>query len=134
MKFCSVCGHEVGLSIPPGDNRQRYVCGNCGTVHYQNPRNVVGTVPVWDDKVLLCKRAIEPRYGLWTLPAGFLENGETVEQGAVRETLEEANARVELGALYTMISLLHVHQVYMMYRAQLADLDFGPGTESLEVR
>ena len=77
MKFCSVCGHEVGLSIPPGDNRERFVCGNCGTVHYQNPRNVVGTVPVWDDKVLLCRRAIEPRYGYWTLPAGFMEMDET---------------------------------------------------------
>ncbi len=97
-------------------------------------RVVVGCVPVWEDKVLLCKRAIEPRYGLWTLPAGFLENGETVEQGAVRETLEEAKARIVLGDLYTMISLVHVHQVYMMFRAHLTDLDFGPGAESLEVR
>lgn len=134
MKFCSECG-SAGLTvrIPEGDTLPRIVCGACGTIHYQNPRVVVGTIPVWDGKVLLCRRAIEPRYGLWTLPAGFLENGETVEQGALRETLEEANARVRLGELYMMISLLHVHQVYMMYRAELADLDFGPGTESLEV-
>ncbi len=135
MKFCSTCGSaNLAFRMPEGDTLPRIVCADCESIHYQNPRVVVGCLPVWDGKVLLCKRAIEPRYGLWTLPAGFLENGETVEQGAVRETLEEANARVELGALYTMISLLHVHQVYMMYRAQLADLDFGPGTESLEVR
>ena len=135
MKFCSECG-SAGLTVrvPEGDTLPRTVCGDCGAIHYQNPRVVVGTVPVWDGKILLCKRAIEPRYGLWTLPAGFLENGETVEHGALRETLEEANARVRLGDLYMMITLLHVHQVYMMYRAELADLDFGPGTESLEVR
>jgi ADP-ribose pyrophosphatase YjhB (NUDIX family) len=135
MKFCSECGStNVTLRIPEGDTLPRNVCGECGTIHYQNPRVVVGTLPVWEGKVLLCKRAIEPRLGLWTLPAGFLENGETVEQGALRETLEEANARVELGELYSMITLLHVHQVYMMFRAELSDLDFGPGPESLEVR
>ena len=135
MKFCSTCGSgSLATRIPDGDNVNRIVCDVCATIHYQNPRVVVGCLPEWEDKVLLCKRAIEPRYGLWTLPAGFLENGETVEQGAMRETAEEANARVELGDLYTMISLLHVSQVYMMYRAKLVDLDFGPGTESLEVR
>jgi ADP-ribose pyrophosphatase YjhB (NUDIX family) len=135
MKFCSECGSNgLSLRIPEGDTHERTVCGECGMVHYQNPRVVVGTIPVWGDRILLCKRAIEPRYGLWTLPAGFLENAETVEQGAQRETLEEANARVRMGELYMMISLLHVHQVYMMYRAELTDLDFGPGTESLEVR
>ena len=135
MKFCSTCGSgKLVTRIPEGDNVNRIVCDDCATIHYQNPRVVVGCLPEWEDKVLLCKRAIEPRYGLWTLPAGFLENGETVEQGAVRETAEEANARVELGDLYTMISLLHVSQVYMMYRARLLDLDFGPGTESLEVK
>ena len=135
MKFCSSCGSaNLALRIPDGDTLPRIVCADCAAIHYQNPRVVVGCLPVWEDKVLLCKRAIEPRYGLWTLPAGFLENGETVEQGALRETLEEANARVEPVGLYTMISLLHVHQVYMMYRAHLLDLDFGPGTESLEVR
>ena len=135
MKFCSTCGSgKLMTRIPEGDNVNRIVCDDCATIHYQNPRVVVGCLPEWEDKVLLCKRAIEPRYGLWTLPAGFLENGETVEQGAMRETAEEANARVELGDLYTMISLLHVSQVYMMYRARLLDLDFGPGTESLEVK
>ena len=135
MKFCSACGSpNIGLRIPEGDTLERTVCADCATIHYQNPRVVVGSIPVWGDRILLCKRAIEPRLGLWTLPAGFLENGETVEQGALRETLEEASARVVLGDLYTMISLIHVHQVYMMYRAELADLDFGPGPESLEVR
>jgi ADP-ribose pyrophosphatase YjhB (NUDIX family) len=95
---------------------------------------VVGCLPEWEGRVLLCKRAIEPRYGLWTLPAGFLENGETVTAGAVRETLEEARARVDVTGLYTMISLPQINQVYMMFRATLADLDFGPGEESLEVR
>ena len=135
MKFCSTCGSgKLATRIPDGDNVARIVCDDCDTIHYQNPRVVVGCLPEWEDKVLLCKRAIEPRYGLWTLPAGFLENGETVEHGALRETLEEANATVELGELYTMISLVHVHQIYMMYRAKLKSLDFGPGTESLEVR
>ena len=112
----------------------RNICAACGTIHYQNPKVVVGCLPEWDDQVLLCKRAIEPRLGWWTLPAGFLENGETVVAGAVRETLEEASARVDIGNLYTMISLPQISQVYMVFRAQLLDLDFGPGPESLEVR
>src|SRR5882762_354279 len=119
MKFCSVCGHGVSLSIPPGDNRERFVCGSCGTVHYQNPRNVVGTVPVWDDKVLLCRRAIEPRYGYWTLPAGFMEMDETASQAALRETLEEAGASVELGAPFSMISVPGVNQVHLFYLGRL---------------
>ena len=122
------------MRVPDGDTLPRHVCANCGTIHYQNPKVVVGCLPEWEDQVLLCRRAIEPRYGLWTLPAGFLENGETVVAGAVRETLEEAHARVEVGELYTMISLPQINQVYMMFRARLADLDFGPGAESLEVR
>ena len=135
MKFCSECGSaNVTLRIPEGDTVPRNVCGECETIHYQNPRVVVGSLPVWGARILLCKRAIEPRLGLWTLPAGFLENGETVEQGAMRETLEEANARVRLGELYTMISLVHVHQVYMMFRARLVDPDVSPGIESLEVK
>ncbi len=113
---------------------QRRVCATCGTIHYENPKIVAGCLPVWGERVLLCKRAIEPRHGLWTLPAGFLENGETLQSGALRETLEEADARVELGDLYTVISLPQIHQVYMMFRSRLLDLDFGPGTESLEVR
>lgn len=135
MKFCSDCGSaEIGLRIPDGDTLPRFVCGACQAIHYQNPKMVVGCLPEHDGRVLLCRRAIEPRRGLWTLPAGFLENGESIGDGAARETLEEANARVRLGALYTVISLPYIHQVYVMFRAELADLDFGPGAESLEVR
>src|SRR6266568_5828754 len=101
MKFCSKCGSDrIEFRVPEGDTLPRYVCGVCGTIHYENPKIVVGCLPEWEDKVLLCRRAIEPRYGLWTLPAGFLENGETVSDGAERETTEEANAHVEVGALY----------------------------------
>ncbi len=134
MKFCSHCGSDrVALRVPEGDTLPRFVCANCRTIHYQNPKVVVGCLPVWEDRVLLCRRAIEPRYGRWTLPAGFLENGETVTAGALRETMEEARARVELGELYTLISLPQINQVYMMFRARLLDLEFGPGVESLEV-
>ena len=133
MNFCSNCGAQVGLRIPEGDNRPRYVCDACHFIHYQNPKIVTGCIPEWDDKVLLCKRAIEPRYGLWTLPAGFMENGETTHQGAVRETLEEANARVSIAGLFTLFNLPHIDQVYLMFRGRLLDLDFGPGDESLEV-
>ena len=134
MKFCSHCGSAApAWRIPEGDTLPRYVCANCGTIHYQNPKTVVGCLPEWNDRVLLCKRAIEPRLGRWTLPAGFLENGETLQAGAMRETLEEANARVELLPLYALISLPQIGQVYMMFRARLLDLDFGPGPESLEV-
>ena len=134
-KFCSVCGAErIEFRIPDGDTLRRHVCAACGTIHYQNPKIVVGCLPELGVQVLLCRRAIDPRRGLWTLPAGFLENGETLTAGAVRETLEEANARVAIGALYTIISLPHISQVYMMFRAQLSDRDFGPGSESLEVR
>ena len=135
MNFCSNCGAAtLELRIPDGDTLQRRVCSTCGTIHYENPKIVAGCLPVFGQQVLLCKRAIEPRHGLWTLPAGFLENGETLQHGAERETLEEADARVELGELYTVISLPQIHQVYMMFRSRLLDLDFGPGTESLEVR
>ena len=135
IKFCSTCGaNRIELRVPKGDNLPRYVCAACGAIHYQNPKVVVGCLPEWEERVLLCRRAIEPRHGLWTLPAGFLENGETVTAGAVRETLEEAGARVAIGEIYTMISLPHISQVYMMFRARLLDLDFWPGPESLEVR
>ena len=120
--------------VPEGDTLPRSVCAECGAIHYQNPKVVVGCLPQWDDRILLCRRAIEPRYGLWTLPAGFLENGETLVDGALRETQEEAHARVEIGDLYTVISLPQINQVYMMFRARLLDLDFGPGIESLDVR
>jgi ADP-ribose pyrophosphatase YjhB (NUDIX family) len=135
MRFCSDCGAAaIAWRIPDGDNAPREVCASCGAIHYRNPKVVVGCLPEWDDRVLLCRRAIEPRLGLWTLPAGFLENGETLAAGAARETLEEANARVEVGGLYTVISLPQISQIYMMFRARLLDRDFGPGTESLEVR
>ena len=135
MKFCSNCGSSVlGQRIPDGDTLPRWVCGNCGTIHYQNPKVVVGCLPDWEGRVLLCRRAIDPRHGLWTLPAGFLENGETLAAGAARETVEEARAQVEVGALYTVISLPHISQIYVMFRARLLDLSFGPGPESLEVR
>lgn len=133
MNFCSNCGARVSLAIPAGDNRSRYVCSTCGAVHYQNPKMVIGSIPVWREQILLCKRAIEPRSGKWTLPAGFMENGETTADAALRETLEEANARVKLGELFTVLSVPHVDQVHLFYRAELLDLDFSPGTESLEV-
>lgn len=134
MKYCSQCGQPVEILIPPGDNRPRHVCGSCHTIHYQNPKIVTGTLPVWEDQVLLCKRAIEPRYGLWTLPAGFMETGETTEEAAARESHEEANANIEIQQLYTVISLPHIDQVYMLYRASLSDLDFSAGEETLEVK
>lgn len=134
LNFCSACGQRVTLRIPPGDSLPRGVCDGCGTIHYRNPRLVVGALADWDGQVLLCRRAIEPRHGKWTLPAGFMENGESVEDAARRETLEEACARVELGPLFTMISVPFIHQVHVIYRARLLDLDFAPGVESLEVR
>lgn len=138
MKFCSECAHPVTVAIPEGDNRPRHVCTHCGTIHYQNPKMVIGTVPVWERdgelKVLLCKRAIEPRYGYWTLPAGFMENEETTGQAALRETEEEAGANVELGELFTMLNVAHVHQVHLFYLARLLDLDFAAGIESLDVQ
>lgn len=134
MKYCSECGSPVELLIPECDDRPRHVCATCGVVHYQNPKIVVGCIPEWEDRILLCRRAIEPRYGLWTLPAGFMENGETSKQGAARETLEEAKARVDVGGLYTLFNLPHIDQVYLIFRSRLLDLDFGPGAESLEVR
>jgi ADP-ribose pyrophosphatase YjhB (NUDIX family) len=138
MKFCSECAHPVALAIPEGDNRPRYVCAQCDAIHYQNPKLVIGSVPVWEGdgelQVLLCKRAIEPRYGYWTLPAGFMENNETTADAAIRETEEEAGANIELGPLYTLINVSHVHQVHLFYLARLRDLDFAPGIESLEVQ
>jgi ADP-ribose pyrophosphatase YjhB (NUDIX family) len=134
MKYCSVCGSPVELRVPQDDNRKRHVCTACGEVHYQNPKLIVGAMPEWQGQILLCRRAIEPRHGLWTLPAGFMENGETTTGAATRETLEEANARIEIGELYSMYSLPYINQVHLMFRARLLDLDFGPGQESLEVR
>jgi ADP-ribose pyrophosphatase YjhB (NUDIX family) len=134
-RFCQQCGAgSIEFVVPHGDDRNRHVCGACGHIHYLNPKLVVGTLPVWENKVLLCKRAIEPRYGKWTLPAGFMEEGETIEDGALRETLEEAGARVAIDEVYVTLSLPQISQVYMLFRARLLDLDFKAGTESLEVR
>ncbi|KIO49393.1 NUDIX hydrolase [Nitrosospira sp. NpAV] len=134
MKFCSNCGTPVELRVPEGDNLPRYVCPACGIVHYQNPKIVVGCIPEWEDRILLCRRAIEPRHGLWTVPSGFMENAETLVQGAARETLEEANARVEMGDLYAIYNIPHINQVHVLFRARLLDLDFKPGIESLDVQ
>ncbi len=133
MKYCTACGGPVVQEVPADDNRLRHVCSACRTVHYQNPRVVAGCIPEWEGKILLCRRAIEPRAGRWTLPAGFMELGETTAEAAMRETLEEANARVGEPELYTIMSLPHVDQVYFMYRAQLLDPGFGPSPESTHV-
>lgn len=134
MKYCSLCGAPVESRLLPNDNRTRYVCTACGEVHYQNPKLIVGAIPEWQDKILLCRRAIEPRHGLWTLPAGFMENGETTIEAAARETLEEANAKVEIGELYSLYNLPYINQVHLLFRARLLNLDFSPGAESLEVK
>jgi ADP-ribose pyrophosphatase YjhB (NUDIX family) len=133
MKFCSNCGSPVVKRVPPGDTLARWVCDHCGEIHYQNPRLVVGSIPEYEGKLLLCRRAIEPRYGYWTLPAGFMENDETTAQAALRETLEEAGARVELEAPFSMISVPRVNQVHVFYRARVLEVGFKPGEESLEV-
>lgn len=134
VQYCSSCGTRVTTLVPEGDHRPRQVCPSCGTVHYLNPKLVVGSLPVWQDKILLCRRAIEPRHGFWTLPAGFMEADETLAEAAARETLEEACARIELQGLYTLINIPHINQVHAIYRARLLDTDFAPGDESLETR
>lgn len=134
IRYCRVCGGSTEYRIPVADNRDRAVCASCGEVHYENPLNVVGTVPVWDDQVLLCRRNIEPRYGLWTLPAGFMELGETTAEGAVRETVEEAGARIELQDLFSMVNVVRVGQLHLFYRARLLDTQFDPGPETIEAR
>lgn len=132
MKFCNQCGARVELRIPPGDQLPRYVCDACGTIHYLNPRLVVGCVPEYQGRILLCRRAIEPRRGFWTVPAGFMENGETLQQAAARESYEEALARVEIGSLLTIVHVLHAHQVHVFFRAALSEPSIGAGPESLE--
>ena len=134
IKFCCACGSAVTHRVPEGDSHERAVCDSCGHIQYLNPKIVVGCLPVYGERILMCKRAIEPRYGLWTLPAGFMENNESAAEGAAREALEEANARVEIEDLYTVYSIPHISQVYMMFRARLVDLEVSPGIESLEVK
>ncbi len=134
MPFCSSCGAATTQSVPEGDNRPRQICGRCNCVHYENPKNVVGCLLEWQGKVLLCRRGIEPRKNFWTLPAGFLENGETLAEGAARESLEEANAVCEGIQLYGLYSLARINQVYVMFRATLADGFCEAGDETLEVQ
>jgi ADP-ribose pyrophosphatase YjhB (NUDIX family) len=124
---------QVSRRVPPGDSLPRAVCDACGSIHYVNPKLVLGTIPEWEGRLLLCRRAIEPRYGYWTLPAGFMENDESTGEAAARETLEEAGARIELLGAFSMISVPYVNQVHVFYRARLLDLEFKPGVESLEV-
>ena len=133
MKYCSACGAQVALRVPTGDSLARYICTACHTIHYENPKMVVGSIPAWEDKILMCRRAIEPRYGFWTLPAGFMENHESTEQAAIRETHEEAHAEIEIGPLYTVWSIPHISQVHLFFRSRLLNLDFKAGSESLEV-
>ena len=135
MNFCPKCGSIVEQAIPEGDNRLRDICTSpsCGKIHYQNPRVITGCIVESEEKILFCRRAIQPRYGLWTLPAGFMENSETISEGAARETMEEANADVEVIDLFSVFTLAHINQVYMLFRAKLKTPHFGPGMESLEV-
>jgi len=132
IKYCKHCGADVSFEIPPGDALPRHVCKRCGHIHYENPRLVVGCVASWEDKILLCRRAIEPRAGYWTLPAGFMENGETTAEAATRETLEEAGARIIVDAPFAMVSIAHINQVHLFYRGRLATADHAAGEESLE--
>ena len=133
-RFCAQCGSAVEYRIPDDDSRVRAVCPSCGFVHYDNPKMVVGTIPIFEGKVLLCRRAIEPGYGLWTLPAGFMENGESTLAAALRETAEEACARVDIDALFALINIPGINQVHLFYRGQLCDTNFSAGQESLETR
>lgn len=130
MNFCSHCGNPVKLSIIPGDTVQRYFCPKCETVHYQNPKVIVGCIASQGSKILLCKRAIEPRIGKWGIPAGYLENGETIEAGAVRETFEESNGVVADLSLHCIYNLPHVNQLYIYFTAHLVSWDFTPNAET----
>ena len=131
---CSQCGARTDRRVPPGDSRERSVCTACGVIHYENPKLVVGCIAQWDGRILLCRRAIEPRYGYWTLPAGFMENGETTAQGAARETMEEAGAHVIELRPFALIDVPYVHQVHLFFLAELATDRFASGEESLETR
>ena len=133
MNFCNQCGNPVELRIPPGDNRPRYVCNHCGTIHYQNPRIIAGCVPEHEGRILLCRRAIQPRLGFWTVPAGFMEIGESIQQAAARESLEEARADVRIGSLLAMVNVMEAHQVHIFFRATLPRAEYGISSESLEV-
>jgi len=133
MKFCPACAQPVELRVPAGDNLPRAVCTACGAIHYENPRIVVGCVPEWQERILLCQRAIAPRRGYWTTPAGFFEMGETLQSAAARESLEEAQIRVQIGSLLAITHVLHAAQVHVTFRARMLDERFGAGAESLQV-
>jgi len=133
LNFCSNCGSPVEFKVPAGDHLPRFVCVSCGMVHYKNPLLVLGCVPEWQGKILLCRRAIEPRLGFWTVPAGFMENGETLQAAAARECYEEALAKVDIGSLLAVVSVTGASQVHVMFRAKLLAPEFAPGPESLEV-
>lgn len=132
MSFCLKCGQQGQLTVPEGDQRERLVCPSCGHIHYENPKVICGALVTHQDKVLLCRRAIEPRYGLWTLPAGFMELHETMEQGAARETLEEAEGVVNIEQLYCLYNIPHIGQIYVLFKGSLQDGVYGAGEESLE--
>jgi ADP-ribose pyrophosphatase YjhB (NUDIX family) len=134
MKYCSNCAAKLAFKIPSGDDRPRFLCHSCNTIHYENPKMVVGCIPEWGDRILMCRRAIEPRHGKWTVPAGYLENGETVSDGAKREAFEEARARLEKLTPYALFNLTFVNQVYLMFRGNLVDTNYQAGEESLEVQ
>jgi ADP-ribose pyrophosphatase YjhB (NUDIX family) len=134
MNFCPHCAGPVEQRIPPDDDRPRDVCRSCGRVHYQNPRLVVGCIPTWEDKILMGLRDIEPRRGKWTLPAGYLENGETVAAGARRETSEETGATMGVLEPYLLFDIVHINQIYLLFRAPLTGPDFHPTRESAQVR
>ncbi len=135
MEYCSLCGKGTERMIPKGDTHHRYVCSSCGKIHYSNPKIIVGSIPIWEKKkVLLCKRSIEPGFGLWTLPSGFMENHESAEEGAIRETREEARANIQIQNLHTIYSIPHLSQVYLLFSSILMDSNFSPGEETLEVK
>lgn len=134
IRFCPQCGTAVEHVVPEGDNRLRAVCPGCKHIEYQNPKIVAGCIAEWGEKIVIAKRAIEPRYGFWTLPAGFMELGESAEQGAAREALEEANAQIECTQLYTTFSVPHIGQVYLLFRARLLNETVSAGPESLDAK
>jgi ADP-ribose pyrophosphatase YjhB (NUDIX family) len=134
VNYCGHCGEPVQRQVPPGDNRERDVCGGCGSIHYENPKIVVGCVPEFGGRILLCRRAIEPRHGYWTMPAGFMENDETLAEAAARETWEEARARVALDDLFAVVDVVQARQVHAFFRGRMAGPEHAPGEESLETR
>jgi ADP-ribose pyrophosphatase YjhB (NUDIX family) len=135
VNYCSKCGSiEVSLLIPEGDHRERFICQSCQTVHYENPKIIVGCLPLYEDKILLCRRGIEPRLGFWNFPAGFMENGETVQEGAKRETWEEVGLEVDIIRLHTIYNILHINQVYLVFLAQVKDLNWKLTHETLEIQ